>query len=459
MLERIARLFEDTVDDIGFIFKRSTTFVLGKSGGQEIGKQFGLIAGGLIGFIPGLEGTGPIQQVAAGTVAVGAVAGVSAYLVQKDFEHKRESLVERYRSEVGQLLGKAKDKVQEQDLAMVARGDFKKGIPANPSIRRELKNTWLNRNVNFVLATVVSVITFAAVHAIDMFVGDNIGGSLHHIVGEGNALGAMFDAVRNGNFADFREIGGLMLRNGLIGLVTYHGMKTPAHWAAAEILDIDERTVNDRITEIKRTLGHGRDVQPEQVLGTFIHAHHDIEEQIEAEYGKKFDKMSHKQQGELLSVVQEYMNVKEITDNINHGRMRPEELVFAAYGQSSGTEMADAGTHHQRGNILDGMWKGLQAVTGGYKTTAHSKQQMEDVSDEIASQMPGTTRVNVHTPDENHASMHVQNEYEEPGKKRSFAARVARSRDVSPDGLSHVERLEQSSSQETVLTPNATQLV
>lgn len=452
MLEKIARFFEDTVDDPVYSIKRGLAYILGKSGGQIAGLQLGLLAGPIIATIAGFDPSSATHFIGT-TLAVGGVAGVSGYLVQVDFLHSRHSLLERYREEVGSLLGKAPDKVQEEDMELAARGDFKKGVPANPAIRRELRNSWLQRNIGVILSAVVSAATFLIVHEFDP------GGmkELEHLLpgGHGTALDVLTAAVQGTTqgitLGGFAKVLGI---NGLAGLITYHTLKTPAHWVVSDILGIDEHSVNDRVTEIKRTLGHGREVQPEQVLGLFIHAHPDIEEQVKAEYGEEFDRMSREQKQALLNIVKQYMDIESVTEHINKGRIRPEELIFSAFGQKSGVEVADDGVIVHQGNVLDNMWQGLSALTGGFRKTADSPERKAQVSQGLADGLDGKTTVTVHTPDADHAHMHLENEIDEPGRRQSFAALVGRSVDHSADGLSHVERLEQVSHQQVAYTPN-----
>ena len=444
MLEKIIRFFEETLDSTNIVYsmKRASAYILGKSG-------VGLLAGASIGMLSGFFGFGggEAEFFTKTALAVGGVASVSGYLVQTDFLHSRHNLLERYREEVGSLLDKAPDKVQEADIELVARGDFKKGIPANPALRRELKNTWLQRNVGIALSATISALTYGAVHVLDHYYGGGmIGGSFEHLVEHG-----VVEAFRE-HPGDFLTALG---RNGVMGLVTYHTLKTPAHWALSDVLGIDENTVNDRVSGIKRTLGHGREVKPEQVLALFIHAHPDIEEQVKAEYGMEFDQMTRQQKQAMIKVVEQYMDIEQVTDDINKGRMRPEELLFSAYGQSSGMEIGEDGKHVHHGNVLDNMWQGLTALTGGFTKTADSPEHTASVSRGLAEDMPGQTTVTVHTPDVDHAHLHLENEQEEPGRKQSFVAKVGRSVDRSADGLSHVERLERSSNQQVVVTPTS----
>src|SRR5690242_8178109 len=112
MLEKLGKKIENIADDLGYFLKRSSAFILGKAGGQMAGEgiALGLIA--LIGW------AGPAQIIGT-TLAVAAVAGISATLVRSDFLHRRHLLVNRYRDEAGAILQKAPDKVTEQDIEIL----------------------------------------------------------------------------------------------------------------------------------------------------------------------------------------------------------------------------------------------------------------------------------------------------------------------------------------------------
>jgi hypothetical protein len=443
MLKRLTRVFEDIADDLGYFAKRSSTFLLGKAGGEVGGMGVAMAAGPLLGIIAGTVGVEAplLGSYLAVTLAAGAVAGVSGYLVQKDFLHRREKLVDRYREEIGALIQKAPDKVTEQDVELIARGDFKRGIEANPAIRKELKNSWLERNVGVILSAVVAAATFLLIQNFDP-------GQLHALSHGSDLFSAAFAHTSTSGILEFigKAAGGLAI-NGLAGFATYHTIKTPLHMLASDVLGIEENTVNERITTIKRTLGHGHEVKPEQVLSVFIQAHQDVAEQIKAEYGKKFDDMSPAEHKKILTMMQSYMDINGLTEDINKGRMRPEELAFISFGQKSGVGKHEDGTYKHHGNVIDGMWKGLSALTSGF--TAHARPTSSKEMASFVGDMPGQTTYSIHAPNANDASMHIQNEFEEPGHKQSFVARVGRK--VSDDGLSHVERLEQSSSQEILI--------
>ncbi len=440
MLKRLTRIFEDIADDLGYFTKRSSAFVLGKAGGEVGGTGIAMAAGPLLGMIAGVKAP-LLGGYLAVTLAAGAVAGVSGYLVQRDFLHRREKLVERFREEVSTLLKKAPDKVTEQDIELIARGDFKRGIDANPALRKELKNSWLERNVGVILSTVVAATTFLLIQQFDP-------GGLHGLAHGSNLVSAAMAHTGASEMLGFLGKAAIGLAiNGLAGFATYHTIKTPLHMLASDVLGIEENTVNERITTIKRTLGHGHEVKPEQVLSVFIQAHQDVAEQIKAEYGKKFDDMSPTEHKKILTMIQNYMDINGLTEDINKGRMRPEELAFISFGQKSGVGKHEDGTYKHQGNVIDGMWKGLSAITNGF--TSHARPTSNKEMAGFVGDMPGQTTYTIHAPNANDASMHIQNEFEEPGRKQSFVARVGRK--VSDDGLSHVERLEQSSNQEIVI--------
>lgn len=437
MLKAIKEKIVGVLEDFGYSAKRSAAFIFGKGGGVALGQSVGLWAGGLLGTMAGLDGaTGQaLQAVTAMTLMVGAVAGVSGGLVQVDYKHRRHLLRERYQDEIGAVVGKKPEKVTEADMEKVARGDFHAGIAANPALREELKNETLKRNIGVVLSAVVAAATFLILHDVEA-----VAGALHDGA-------AMLSKSATDSFA-FKTADFLL--HGVAGLATYNVIKTPLHWAVGEMTGLETETVNDRVTEIKRGLARGHAVSQEQILEVFINAHPEVGEQIEAEFGKEYDRLPKQVRQEILGEVQKSIDIAGITESINHGRMKPEELAFSAYGQHSGCELKPEGSiQHHSTNILDGMWHALSSLTGGFTGKADHAAAAEHIDRHMPA-MPGKTDYAVYVPDANTAGMGMTNVQEEPGRRQSFAAAVGRN--VSDDGGSHVERLEQKMSQEVVVT-------
>lgn len=447
MLQKLLRHLEDIADDLGYLSQRGAAFILGKTAGQAAGEGAAMLAGPLVISAAAFLGVGAssLAGLLATSLAAGAVAGISVGLVHADFRHRRTQLVDRYREEVGAILKKAPDKITEQDLQLIARGDFKRGIEANPAIRKELKNSWLDRNVGVVLSTLAAVTTFIAIHTLVGFQMDP--GGIGAMLGESHSLPALF-AEKVGEVGFLAKFAAGLAINGLLGFATYHTIKTPLHMLSEKVFGMEENTVNSQITEVKRTLGHGHEVAPEQVFGVFISAHHDIAEQLKAEYGKEYDEMNLAEKKRILTVIQQYMDINGLTADINKGRMRPEELAFISFGQQSGVGLHAEGTYKQHGNVIDGMWRGLAALTHGFHTPARPATHQEMTS--YVGTLPGQTTYIIQASSPDDAHMQVENQYEEPGRKQSFVARVGRK--VEDKGLTHVERLDQASSQEVVVT-------
>src|SRR5690606_33731120 len=159
-------------------------------------------------------------------LATGAVAGVSAMLVQADFKHRRSQLVDRYREETAAILQKAPDGVTIKDIEVLARGDFKQGIAANPAMRKELKNCWLERNVGVVLSGIVAAATF-------LIIGHFDPSNLHHLLEVDAGTSNVFTGIVN-NLDKPGLLGSIGLKlglNGLAAFATYHTLKTPLHMA------------------------------------------------------------------------------------------------------------------------------------------------------------------------------------------------------------------------------------
>lgn len=434
MWKRISRSIESVLEDFGYFAKRVSALMFGKQGAELLAAYMGPLAGASIAYIAGFgeSAAGATLEAAVGmTLAVGAVAGVSAGLVQSDFLHRRHMLKERYKKEIGAIVGKSPEKVTEADMEKVARGSFQENIQPNPTLHEEIHNTRLERNIGGVLSVIAAAATFLILHS------DAVHGALSQVV-DTIAPGAGTAAM----------VATKLAVNGVAGLITYYGIKTPAHWLAAAVTELELETTNDRVTDIKRALASGHHISPEKVLEVFINAHPEVAEQLEAEYGRSYENLNHMHKRAILEEVQQSIDILRLTEDINHGRVRPEELAFTAFGQESGLAPAGEGSIQQHStNVLHGMWHSLKSLTGNYQHPAKAADTQELAAN---LPMPGTTQFEIHTPDANTASLALNNYYEEPGRKQNFVARIGRK--VSDEGLTHVERLEQSTSQETILT-------
>lgn len=425
--KKLSDTFEDILEDFGYFTKRAGVFVFGKAAVFGTPMLLFTLAGAVSGM-PNLGLAAETVSLLSTAISAAMVAGVSVSLVQTDYLHNRFRLARRYEDEVGSVIGKQASKVQEQDLDIVSRGSLKDGLVPNPTIREKLKSLTLDRNIGMMLSTVAAVAAFLIIHEVGPVV-QLLEGATAALAGEGASAMMAWPAKA--------------LTHGLAGVTFYNAVKTPLHLGVGAVTGLNDETVDDRITDIKRDLGHGHQVSQEQVMDVYVTAHPQIKEQIEAQYGSEYDSLGKAQKMRLLHEISQTTDIQQIAADLNAGTVPPEELAFTAYGQESGIGRAAPGTYIQENkNVFAGMWDSLRKVTGNF-----SQAGREPVPEDFATipKMPGETSYRVDAPTPDQAAMHLHNQHEQDGKQKSFTAMVGRNRGAN--GLTHVEQLQRQMSE------------
>ncbi len=414
MRKTIGTAVEETLEDLGYFTRRALTFMTGKAS-----TQIGVTS--LLGFVMGVAD--PTEHLLTTAIAVSGVMGVSAGLVQMDHTHRKAQLLDRYREEISKVTGKSPAKVQEQDLLDVANGSFTKNIPRNPTLRQALKQSTTARNIGVLVSAAAAAATFFIISS-----------TLGH--------------VDFGHFTSVGQAAGELLSHGLAGFLTYNVIKQPLHFIAAKVMGLREETVDDCIATIKRARAHGKLIAQEQVLDVYIEAHPQLGENIKTGFGKDFADMNVAEKIRVMeSIPKDQFDLRKVTEDINLGHIKPEELAFMAFGQRSGVERKARNILPARPAIVDGLWNFLNGLTAGWTAPARETTDAEVAAALPA--LPGKTDYIIHSPDENTAAMGIRNTEEKDGAKRSFAAMVGRKH--TPEGISHVERYEQSVQQPDVV--------
>lgn len=423
MRKTLKNTVEEIFDDLGYTTRRALTFIGGKAGAQASSLWvLGPLVGGAIGYATGI-GAGATELVT-DVVTIAGVMGVSAGLVQMDHNHRQEHLLNRYRQEISNVTGKSPSQVQVQDLQAVASGSFDRNITHNPTLKQALNQSRAKRNLGVIISAVAAAATYVLV---------------------GNMLGHVDSTA----FTSVTNATTTLLEHGIASFLTYNIIKQPLHFVAGKLLGLREETVDDAIAHIRRTRTHGKLVAQEQVLDVFIEAHPEIGQSVEQQFGKPFWDMHADEKIRVMqSIPKEHLDLRKTTEDINLGHIKPEELAFMAFGQRSGVERKQLDILPKRPPVMDSMWNFLHGLTAGWTAPAR-----ETTSEEVAAALPhlnGKTDYVIHTPDENTAGFAIHNTDEKDGAKRSFAAMVGRQQ--TPEGLSHVERYEQTLQQDGVLT-------
>ncbi|MGE0753793.1 MAG: hypothetical protein AB7L92_01380, partial [Alphaproteobacteria bacterium] len=186
------------------------------------------------------------------------------------------------------------------------------------------------------------------------------------------------------------------LAKSIVGLATYYAVKAPMHWAGDKLLGTDKQTTHERIEELNREHKNGKALTREQVMAVYVAANPDLDGVIAKKYEDNFDKLDRRDKRIVTAELGHSMGVDAVTDAINAGNMSVAELAFVAVGQESG-----APAPHERGK---------------------EKSLLGKIKDKVLHREPPAEK----TP------------------RRSFADRVKKD---NAQGLTHLERLEQSRNQ------------
>jgi hypothetical protein len=250
------------------------------------------------------------EKTAAGVINSGAIAGgvgvtaaISVLLSQMEYENKKREVRNLLRDELGASLGKAPEKVKVGDLERIAQ--------SNHTVAEHLEKSRKDRNVN------VGTIFLGTLAAVGVVLAASTG------------VGALVGGLAYAGAAS-------MGINLVIATVAYAAAKKPLDWLADKVFDIDRKTTFDRIEAIHHDHAAGKTVSAERVFDVFVHANPDLGGYIEAQFGKRYEKLSVADKNALAGLIGAKLGVDKLADDINHGRIRATELVFAAEGKASG---------------------------------------------------------------------------------------------------------------------------
>lgn len=436
MLNFIQDKTEEFFDDFAYNGRRSVSYILGKSGITAIapsivatsaGESFAAMGGSL------LAGAGDASTKAL-MIATPLSAVFSATLVQGDFIHRRKRLLEQYRPEIAAWLGNGR-KPEEQtvkDLYLAAFGDEKRGIAANPTLREAMTQNAKERNwgvgISIASTTTSTIAAHAAHHEIEHFWQDIFKDNL--TVGTTGIETAT------------------VLSLGALGFMIYQAIKTPLHWLAECCFGVEKETYNDKIEQIRRVREAGKAVSQQDVFEAYIQAHPEIDGMVRKEYGRRFARLHPVDKAAVLERIGPQLRLPEVTGDINQGFIRPEELAFIAFDQSSG--VARRGEPVRREERPDGSLTKLAGKAA--RLLGYSKKEQQAAEEMIEGlptpdQLPSYVGIAAQSPDGN-TQLSVQALRDDaPGRSASFVQKLGRSR--SADGsMSFVEQVEQSRSSE-----------
>jgi len=249
-----------------------------------------------------------------------AAAGVTALFSQWDHHQEKVRIKNEYENEIGATLGKKASDVKVHDMEAAAK--------KNPVIGEALKRSTTRRNLS-IAATVVGTAAAAAIGAFFM--------------------PAILGAVGLGGLTGI----GLTLAHGAVGALSFLGVETAVEKIGEKKLGLEEPAMkkvehhpaqqaklsaSSQITYLKQLRARGGNISQQQVMTVIASANPKAASQITARFGASYDKLSAPAQKAALDQFGSQYHVAELTEALNNRQMRVQELAFAAYGQSSGTE-------------------------------------------------------------------------------------------------------------------------
>lgn len=236
----------------------------------------------------------------AGLVSIGAGAGISAYINHLEHKHHESQLTERFREELGSFRGK--------DAASIGVEDLKDVAQENHAFKQELRRNDVTRNLKTTAAVIGTVVAFAAIFAaVTLFPPLLAGG-----------------AIAQAGFA---------IASAVAGAGIMHATRKAVVNAGKKLLNIEKPTTLDAIREL------GKDdkiITHAQVLGVFEKGNPALSQDIESTFGAQFDKLDGTQRNAAVAKYGAALNLGELTQQLNEGDIRPQELAFIVAGQSSG---------------------------------------------------------------------------------------------------------------------------
>lgn len=254
--------------------------------GMQAGAQTGTLAAGA-GMIAG---------------GIGLTAAVSAAVAQLDYESKRREMKNLLRGELASVTGKSENKVRVGDLDKLAK--------VNNTVGEQMAKEKKLRNIGF---ATISGATFAAV-GIVLLAGPAI---------------AAISFLASSTALSF-------IANAAIAIATYSLVKRPLDKLGLKLFGADKKTSFERIEDMQKEHEVGKAISRERVFAVFVQSNPELDNFIRARYGKKFDDLAVADKIALTDLIGSKLGVDQMTDDINHGRVKATELVFAVEGKISG---------------------------------------------------------------------------------------------------------------------------
>jgi hypothetical protein len=278
---------------------------------------------GLLGL--GMAFGGLVGDTMALVIAIGGTAALQGAITWRKERRAERQLVNAYREEVSASLGIRPEDVTVEQLQEVAYGNPEIAGDGNAVLKDALDRNSQKHMLQFVSSGISALATFGiAVGLLGVF---DI-----NLVDQVDELRKTFFSGTLGIVGSAATAAGVMTVAGS-GMSILNQIFDRV---GERVLGIHKATAHDVIVGISRDVSRGKMVSQEQVFGVFVAAQPDLSAAIEQEYGRAYDKLKPRQQFLALQEYGDHYHIGQLTEDINRLLIKPQELAFAAVGQSSG---------------------------------------------------------------------------------------------------------------------------
>lgn len=211
-----------------------------------------------------------------------------------------EQMLDLYRDDIAEHLGKDPKELTRADLKQAARSNE----IIDQALARQRHKNW----ITFGTAALAGLSTAALVAA---GLPGALGGFFLDTIGEGT-LGSVLKYASTGFVS---TLSSLVLHDGLQLLI---GHKTGVSKAAA----------HDRILDLERSVARGMVVSKEQVYGVLVAGNSELQQNIAREFGKPYERMGKAEQGTVLETIGVSDTMHLLARHVTNGEVKPGKLAY-----------------------------------------------------------------------------------------------------------------------------------
>lgn len=301
------------LDDLYHFAKNRLIYMTGRG---VIG--LGMMTGGV------LLGLGSAVPASVALGIVGVTAGLQSLITYREQRFNEDKLVNFYRDEVATTLGIDPESVSIDQLKLVAKGSYNRGVEEHPTIEQALTRIREQHMMNFITTGFAGLATASVLMV----------GQIGNAVGE--FLSGIYDVTPlDGTFFDpgnATAVAGTMFVSG-----TGMGMLNKLFdRIGARITGLDKPTAHEQILTISKEIGKGKSISRQQVFGVVVSANRMLDNSIEERFGEHYARLSDSEKAQALQEYGHKYPLEQWTKDINNRQIKPQELAYAAVGQASG---------------------------------------------------------------------------------------------------------------------------